>query len=334
MYTEINFDLAVLYYTNSANKAEIEEFEIWLNVSADNKEIYKTWVECWEATGKTYLNLNAETNKAWNIVSKQTIDKEVEKKNNRSIGKIFMKIAASVALLVTLAGVTYWLYDTEIYKHEPLLTYSSGSDTMSVVLSDGTQICLNKNSVLKAPSVFKRKRRQVYLNGEAFFNVTHNERRPFKIFTGNTITQVLGTTFNLKAYSAENQIVLTLIRGKVAFYKKGKESEKTIIFSGQQITYNSITDSFLKNTVNDLNILAWKTGKLQFKNASLSELCKALSGFYKLKIDYEDGQAQNEKELFTGNFNNIPFEDALVIIEMTINVKIDRLDDKINISYK
>ncbi len=334
MDNEMNVDLAVLFLTGRATDEEIKEFDAWLNASEANRKKYYNWAECWEATGKTYQNIKADIDGAWNTISKQTVDKHVEKVQKLYLSRRILKVAASITLILALAGIANWLYKTNILQKEILTTYSSGPDTLSVRLPDGTMICLNEYSILKAPIVFKKHNREVYLDGEAFFDVAKNPKRPFKIFAWNTVTEVLGTSFNLKAKLSDNLEKLTVLRGKVAFYKRGDEKEKLILFPKQQGIYNNTSGLLRKDTVKDMNMLAWKTKKLYFKNAPLAELCSSLSGLYNKKIIYRENYSLAEKELFTGSFNNLPLEDALSIVEMTLNVNINRERNIIEISYK
>lgn len=233
MDKEMNVDKAVLYLTKKANKAELDEFNAWLKASPDNREYYEDWAECWEATGKTYEYINAETDKAWDFVSKQTVAKH--KKFTLSI----LKVAATIVLLVSLGLVTLWLNKKGSFFGEQLISYYSGTDTLSIHLSDGTRVCLNKYSILFAPKVFNKHDRKVYINGEAYFEVARDTKHPFKIIAKHTTTEVLGTSFNLMAKTQENISKLTLIKGKVVLYKNDGKNEKLILLPRQQGIYDA-----------------------------------------------------------------------------------------------
>jgi transmembrane sensor len=136
------------------------------------------------------------------------------------------------------------------------------------------------------------------------------------------------------AKTQENITRLTLVKGKVAMYNIENKNEKLILLPGQQGIFNESSGKFSKETFKNLNMLAWRTGRLQFNNAPLSELCRVLSSFYKTKIIYVKKTMPSEVELFTGSFNNIPLEKSLDIINMTLNVNIKRKGDCILIYYK
>ena len=322
MKIEMNVDLAVLYLTKKANKAELDEFNAWLKASIDNKDYYENWVELWEATGKTFEYINAETDKAWYFINKQTVSKKIEVDKQKNFALYILKVAAAAILLVSLGFVVFWLNKTGVLPSEHLITYSSGADTLTVQLSDGTRVCLNKFSIMLAPAVFKKHFRKVYFNGEAYFDIARDTTRPFKIMAKNTTTEVLGTSFDLIAKTHENITKLTLIKGKVALYKSGGSTEKLILLPGQQGIYNISLGVFRKEPIKNLNMLAWKTGSIQFNNAPLTEICKTLSAYYNTKIIYVERPNKIEQELFTGTFSKLSLEKAINIISSTLDVNI------------
>ena len=330
----MNVDLAVLYLTKKANDSEIESFKAWLNTTPENKEYYEQWVECWEATAKTYELIDTKTNSAWDIISKKTIYNTKGKNISRSLFIIISRVAAVILLLISITFITLKLNKSGLLQGEQYIVYSSVADTLSVRLSDGTRVCLNKYSILYAPKKFNKKVRKVYFNGEAYFDVAHDAIHPFKIIAKSTTTEVLGTSFNLISRTNENTTKLTLVKGKVALYNNNDDKDKIIILPGQIGIFDETSGNFKTETVKDFNMLAWKTGKLQFKSATLKDLCKTLAIFYNVKIVYVERIKSVEKELFTGNFDNVTLEKALDIINLTLNVNITRNKESIRIYYK
>ena len=334
MIKEMNVDLAVLYLTKKGNKSDLEAFEAWLNANPDNREYYENWKEFWEASGNTYKTIHAETDKAWLTVRKNTVDKQISTARQRMFSATILKVAAAILVLISIGFIAGWLNKTGVLPGEHFIAYSSGADTLTVTLPDGTRVCLNKYSIVFATKYFKKHERKVYFNGEAYFDVSRDATRPFKIIAKSTTTEVLGTSFNLMAKTSDNNTRLTLIKGKVALYKNEDTNEKIILLPGQEGIYNASLGKFRNETIKDLNRLAWKTGTLQFNNAPLKELCKVLSAYYNTKIIYVERTIPVEGELFTGTFTNIKLEKALDIIKMTLNVNSIQNGDIIRIYYK
>ncbi len=151
-----------------------------------------------------------------------------------------------------------------------------------VVLPDGTKVWINAASSLKYPAFFAANERKVELNGEAYFEVAKNPKSPFRVtVNGKPGVEVLGTHFNIMAYSDEPFMAATLLEGSV---KVGS----TILKPGQQAKVE-FTEQKIQ-VVNDIDIneiIAWKNGKTSFKDASIQTIMRAVSRWYDVDISYE-----------------------------------------------
>jgi ferric-dicitrate binding protein FerR (iron transport regulator) len=167
-----------------------------------------------------------------------------------------------------------------------------------VVLSDGTKVWLNAASAIRYPTAFTGKNREVEVRGEAYFEVARNEVHPFKvniIQEGNKLPEgrdrmsieVLGTSFNIKAYQdeADKQIHTTLLEGAVRVSLGAKAQ---VIRPGQQanITFDDRYFS-IRNDVDLESVMAWKNGKLVFNKGSIRELMLEISRWYDVDIRYQ-----------------------------------------------
>jgi transmembrane sensor len=160
-----------------------------------------------------------------------------------------------------------------------------------LTLSDGTQVWLNAGSSLRYPTVFNGKERKVEITGEAYFEVAKNAQQPFKVSVNNeTEIKVLGTHFNVNAYSNETTINTTLLEGSVQVYHNGKNA---YIKPGQQLQVAQPASHQLKfkltDDINIARILAWKNGVFNFDNATLGEVMRQLERWYDVDVEYEQG---------------------------------------------
>lgn len=149
-------------------------------------------------------------------------------------------------------------------------------------LSDGTKIWLNAESELKYPVSFTGNERKVYLKGEGFFEVTKNEKSPFKVVTNDHVISVLGTEFSIRAYSDEKYITTTLESGKVSIDAGNRHTE---LLPGQQ---SNVSNSEM--TVKEVNTqlyTAWHNNKYIFDNQSLREILHTLSRWYDMEVNYD-----------------------------------------------
>ena len=151
-----------------------------------------------------------------------------------------------------------------------------------IVLSDGTKVWLNSASSLKYPVVFNGKERRVELTGEAYFEVAKNKERPFKVVANKQTVEVLGTHFNISAYSDENIIKTTLLEGSVKVSGGGK---KKLIAPGEQAQFKDGDIQISEVNVNE--VTAWKRGVFQFRDDDIKDVMKQVSRWYDVDIKYE-----------------------------------------------
>lgn len=164
-----------------------------------------------------------------------------------------------------------------------------------IKLDDGTKVWVNAETKLKYPVAFVGDRREVVLEGEAFFDVAKNEK-PFIVKTSFGDVRVLGTAFGISAYASESESYTTLVRGKVSVEREG--GEPVVILPGEQVV-TSKDGKMIKQQVDVEEFVGWKDGIYVFKEKSLGEIMKTLERWYNISVDFQ------EKSLvdlpFTGN---------------------------------
>ena len=143
----------------------------------------------------------------------------------------------------------------------------------NLVLADGTSVMINSDSKLSVPDRFEGKERRVRLEGEALFHVAQDVEHPFIVETDGGDVTVLGTVFNVNAYSGEDYVQTTLVEGRVAFQGKGMTDARTIA-PGEQITYDVQTNSVNVEKVDTRIYTAWTEGKWIIEGERLDEIMK------------------------------------------------------------
>lgn len=201
----------------------------------------------------------------------------------------FMRYAAAVAIL--LVSVSLF-----IRKKAPVLLNSvSGKERFTQIktktgevkkisLPDGSSVWLNANSEIRISDDFQnRQQRSIYLDeGEAFFEVTKNSRRPFLVKTPHVTTRVLGTSFNIKAYQKLKRAIVTVRTGKVQVTNSKKLL--AILTPSMQVTYNTVNDKKRIETVDGSVARAWTEGKLVFNKANFDDLAFAIANIYGIQL--------------------------------------------------
>jgi len=173
--------------------------------------------------------------------------------------------------------------------YNTLATPRAGQFTL--VLPDGSHVWLNNVSSLRYPIIFTGNSREVELRGEACFEVTRDESRPFKVHilkgaqpTNESDTvEVLGTSFNIKAYDDEDTIYTTLAKGKITFHRNG--NDVTLLPGDQSVLTGKVVD--VHHNVDTTIAMAWKDGNFNFHHADLESTMRQLARWYDVKVEYQ-----------------------------------------------
>jgi len=188
-----------------------------------------------------------------------------------------------------------------------------------VILPDGSKVWINSSSSLKYPTQFTGKERDVELNGEGYFEVAKNKLMPFKVSSHGQTVEVLGTHFNINAYTDEPGIKTTLLEGSVKVTVIGTEKPQLLI-PGQQAIFNK--GGIMVSDADTAQAVAWKNGLFYFKDADVASIMRLLARWYNLKIDI-NGQLPERK--FSGKiYKNLNAAQVLQIIDYSaINYKVE-----------
>jgi ferric-dicitrate binding protein FerR (iron transport regulator) len=317
--SEMNIELAVRYITGSASDEERNSFELWLNETKDRRDQFESFRTYWEITGSSYDNYDPDINKGWKKVSRETVHKKVETFRQKSVSLRLLRIAAIFVLLLAGGYGVLFMMNRLGLPESQLFAYSSKEGTKKYILRDGSEVWLNSNSTISIRNDFNIKNRTISLDGEAYFEIAPDKDLPFIISAGGTFTEVVGTSFNIKANHTDKNIRVTVFSGKVTFYVAGENNSSKHLLAGDRGVYNTESRQIWKEVkFNSTNDLAWKTGRILFKDASLSEVCEVISDFYKVKV-LADPQIAEIKN-FTGSFQQASLDEVLEIIELTLDI--------------
>jgi len=320
---------------NSASEEEKNLLSNWLGEKPENRASYELRREQWE---EMLLVVSTEDKKRVFADIKNRIhqdEKVIDFKNHVSPKKTWgwMKIAASVVSLISLSALSYYEI-SDPFSHLNLIGYDLVEADAGVLnnhlLADGSTVYLNGDSRLKYKIDSEASERKLYLEGEAFFDVARDETKPFIIGLEESQVQVLGTSFNVKAYPGDEQIATSVITGRVAF---GNEKAKTLILiPGNKGIIDKSQNSISKLDVDNSRDVAWMERTLNFENTNLSDMAKSLYRMYGVKIKLTDGSLEDLK--ITAKFEDEKIEEILKILEMTNEFSYKHENDRVLIGKK
>ncbi len=184
-----------------------------------------------------------------------------------------------------------------------------------VELPDGSHVWVNAQSVLRYPKSFNGKTREVYLSGEAYFDIKHNAVKPFIIHTGNLVTTVLGTAFDIKEDKNKHTVEVTVTRGKVSVANGDKLLG--VLTPNQQISFNTSRNRVVKQNVDANLVIAWQQHELRFDDVSFSDAILQLQQHFNVNISFANEKLKACR--FTGTALNGEKLDQILKVICTFN---------------
>jgi transmembrane sensor len=317
---EISNELVAKYFEGIASEEEKRVIIRWCNASEENKRVFLELKEIWQITGNIQFNFEIDTTAAWEKVTRK-IDNE-ESVNSRNLGWYLMRVAA----IFLIGFLLYSLYEFT-GSNQPKFDRIASADTKKeVYLPDGSKVWLNNNSSLEYVREFEGETRYLKLDGEAYFEVKSKPDKPFIIETEFSRIRVLGTSFNYRAYSNQNENFVIVNSGKVEFSDKSQK-QSLILVKGEEGKFNFEENSMKKSLNNEQNYLAWQTGVLVFEDGTFEEIISDISDFYSQKFVFNNSKIKSLR--LTVTFDNEKLENVLNILERTIDVTFLKSSDKI-----
>jgi transmembrane sensor len=222
---------------------------------------------------------------------------------------------ASIIVLAICASFLWHFMETAVSSNaeegQIVVNKTPNGERRTVILEDGTEITLNAGSKLTYPAQFSSDKREIFLEGEAFFEVARDESRPFIVVTGDIQTTVLGTSFNVKAW--EEEIEIAVASGKV---KVSHQKEKYFLLPGKAVLYKEGNPSLSLFEFNEKEVLSWREGILYFREASYEEVEKKLERWYGIKIESvgRGDNGCNKDWQYTGSFERQSLDNVLLSI--------------------
>lgn len=324
MSEERFIELATKYLSKEASKEEITSLYSYLEKD-EYYNLFKVIKEKWiEKNGDEEQNFNLEKSLNTLVTKIQVVEPGFTFAKPRRTAGIFrispaiMKVAATILIMVSVAGG--YLYLTSLNKgkvaetiwHEKMTALG---ERAIINLLDGSTITLNADSKLKYPVHFEGNLREVFLEGEAFFEVDKDSSKPFIVHSSNLATTVLGTKFNVKSFASDEDIEVSLVEGKVKVSNKKSVGNEDIIIlkPSQQLVYDKAASVSSVEEFDTQKETGWIDNHLKYDNEPLSKVFVELERAYGVKFELAD-KATGKKKI-TANFKNDSFRTVSEVIK-------------------
>ena len=306
-------DKAILYkfFEGTASLDEEKDVRLWMDASADNRRAFFKERKLFDGML---------------LLGDQDIIRSGKKRftiNFSSLRTELIKIAAVVAITL---GCGYIYFQSSIEKDLMAMQTISvpAGQRINITLSDGTNVWLNARTSIKYPVVFSKKNRQVILDGEAYFEVARNEKKPFIVQTDKYNVEVLGTKFDVDAYSETGEFETTLMSGSVRV-ASADDPDHTLVLKPNSKVYLD-NGKLHVTSVDDYNPYRWREGLICFKNESFIAIMKDFEKYYGLTIHVKNKDVL--KYVYTGKFRQTDGVDyALRVLQKDIKFSYQRDDE-------
>jgi len=314
--------LMAAYFSGEATPEEIRQLSAWIAEERVNLELFEASHKVWLLAGKDATDSAIDLDAEWAALTTRmgettTSPPLTHKAGNSRILKMFSSWKAAAAIVILMVAATAYFY---LNTGPDIIVITADSGNREQVLPDGTAVTLLRGSEIEYPAEFTDLKREVKLEGEAYFEVRRDEMKPFIVSGSNARIEVLGTSFNVNTRAGKDKVSVVLTSGKVSLYFKGRESENIILHPGEEAEMILSKKAITTGSNPDPNYMAWKTGKIIFDNTSLVQVIATLSKVYQAEIRL--GNPQLSGCSLTATFEKQPLASVLNVIKATLDVEI------------
>lgn len=267
------------------------------SITAEEVETVVDWLDADEKHVKEFMTLHKLYDIS--ILNQSTQGRKKEKVARTVFRRIVIELLKVAAIALILFSGNFLLQKDDQMESLPSFQtlYVPAGQRAELILPDSTKVWLNANSKLVYPSSFKEGIRQVELDGEAYFDVRHNGDNPFVVRTKSMNVTVLGTEFNVSAYSGIEEFNIALLRGSVELNSPDL-SRKYRMTAGEQVLYRD--GKYVSDQIGSMDYFKWKEGLLSFNNQPIHVIIEKLRLYYDIRIEVAD--LPFLKERYSGKF--------------------------------
>ena len=245
----------------------------------------------------------------------------LRKKRNHFVREL-LKIASVVAITVGITAALFSIGEDKEDMNVAMQTITvPAGQRVNLDLPDGSNVWLNAGTTMKYPVSFMKGKREVILNGEAYFEVRKNEKLPFDVMTKELNVKVLGTKFNFRNYDEDEEVTVNLLEGKVQLENYVKKMGINYLSPSEKVTLNKLTGEMIISRAEVKNAKEWMNGGLFFDEMPLSDIVKELNRSYNVKIHIVDEQLAHNRFYALFNRKEQSIYNVLDIITATNQVR-------------
>lgn len=327
--SELNIAI-IKYFSGEAETEEKILIREWLSKSEKNRQEFDQ-LGCYFSDDQSLIDKNLVQNRYKLFVSRlnkteQQNYKVFDQKRIQPANRWSYGIAASITFFLTLVILIIFFLShpdqNAIANHDKDIIIRSETkygQKMHLQLPDGSEVWLNSGSNISFPKYFSNSVREVSIHGEGFFNVTHDPSRPFIVKSPALIAEVLGTSFNIRAYEDEIEQKVSLVTGKVKVVTEEKSfgakevQSGYFLFPGDELIYEGTSGKIMEQSFDIQDEIAWKDGILIFNEDDFMSLTTKIERWYGVQV-ISIGHPPKDF-VITGSFNNEALNNVMEVLK-------------------
>ncbi len=325
----IDIDLITRHLSGESSASEEKELKRWLAEDPENTKLLDQYNAVWEKLGRIESVAGIDLDAEWNVLESRMeesgkavpLQPGLKRSAAYYLGRI--AVAAMLAVILTFSGI----YVVNRYGYKTLATMDQPEE---IVLSDGSRVTMNHFSSLKYPRRFTGDIRNIELEGEGFFEVESDPVHPFVINTRDVDIKVLGTSFNVNAYSENAAVEVTVKTGEVAVTRHGEVPRTIVLKPGNRGVYKKTEETLEITQDIDKNYLAWKTKSFVFEDQTLLDVSKQLNKVYQAKIIIDSDSLKDAR--ITTTFDDQSIDAILNVLSATLDLDVRTSNGQIILS--
>ena len=311
--------LIVRSLESSLSDAEQATLQSWLEEDDANRRYYEELRKTWELTSNADDDIVPDIDANWASFSRKlqhnTQQQPTAIVRNVNSYRGLIRAAAAV-LLLGGAATAYFL----LRGPEQITVQTAANETNIIVLPDGSKAFINNNSTLRYAKNFNDGERAIHLEGEAFFDVIKDDAHPFVVYTPQTRTQVLGTTFDVKAYTIQT-LEIFVLSGKVSVSGQEKQTEQVVLTEGRKVRVDK-DQRLAEDAISNHDFIAWKDNIMVFNDEPISHVIRKVEALYDVKVVADENV--QELTIRTRVTPGQPLEEVLNTIAASANVSLTK----------
>jgi transmembrane sensor len=349
MSGEPDWNVLDRYFGGECDTAERDAIDRWAAVDASHARLLASLRLVWAEAAETRPEIDEQA--GWRalqarraetvggVTTSRPAPMSMFASASRTTSRARSAAVAAALVLAAVAGAVRWWQHKMSTPHEIAqlsreYTTARGQRA-EVALLDGTHVWLSVDSKLRVPQGYGATARDVELNGEAYFVVQHDAKRPFRVYTGDAVTEDLGTEFSMRAYAGDSVAVVTVASGKVALWRADSLNaprQRVELTRGQMGRLDRTGSVRVTDGVDVRGMLAWRDGRLELEERPLADAVPELDRWFDIEITIEDTALVHVP--VTASFANQSVDEALTIIAGSLDARYVRTGRSVRLMAK